>query len=258
MNDSLLFRDVAVDLVRRAGALLLDGLARVRQIERKAGAELVTDIDHASEALLVAGLSQHFPDHSIRGEEGGGASRPSPYTWLIDPLDGTNNYAHGFPFFCVTVALLLDGEPVLGVTLDPLRDELFVAEAGRGAWCNDRPLRVSAAAALADALVSTGFPYDFASNPANNAPEFARVHARVQGVRRAGAAALDLAYVAMGRLDAHWELRLKPWDAAAGALLVREAGGALSDWRGGRWTTESPDLIASNGLLHAELVAALD
>ncbi len=258
MNDSLLFRDVAVDLVRRAGALLVDGLARVRQIERKAGAELVTDIDHASEALLVAGLSQHFPDHSIRGEEGGGTNRPSPYTWLIDPLDGTNNYAHGFPFFCVTVALMRDGAPVLGVTLDPLRDELFVAEAGRGAWCNGQPLRVSAAAALTDALLSTGFPYDFASNPANNVPEFARVHGRVQGVRRAGAAALDLAYVAMGRLDAHWELRLQPWDAAAGALLVREAGGTVSDWRGGPWTTESPDLIASNGLLHAELVAALD
>ncbi|GAB4212270.1 MAG: inositol monophosphatase family protein [Roseiflexaceae bacterium] len=257
MDNPVLFRDVAVDLVRRASMLLLEGLAQAPQIERKAGAELVTDIDRASEALLVAGLSQHFPDHSIRGEEGGGVTRPSPYTWLIDPLDGTNNYAHGFPFFCITVALLHDGEPVLGVTLDPLRDELFVAEAGRGAWFNGLPMRVSGAATLGDALVSTGFPYDFASSPANNLPQFARIHAQVQGVRRAGAAALDLAYVAMGRLDAHWELRLKPWDAAAGALLVREAGGTVSDWRGGHWTSASPDLIASNGHLHAELVAAL-
>lgn len=252
-----MFREPAIDLARRAGALLLDGLTRARRVERKSATELVTDVDRASEALLVAGLRAHFPDHAILAEEGGGIDQTSPYTWVIDPIDGTNNYAHGFPFFCVTLALLREGEPVLGVTFDPLRDELFVAEAGAGATCNGQPLRVADAAALSDALVSTGFPYNFASDPANNAREFVRVQARVHGVRRAGAAALDLAYVAMGRLDAHWELRLQPWDAAAGALLVREAGGRVTDWAGAHWTTRSASLVAANPAIQQELVQLL-
>ena len=252
-----MFREPAIDLARRAGALLLDGLTRARRVERKSATELVTDVDRASEALLVAGLRESFPDHTIIGEEGGGVQRASAYTWVVDPIDGTNNYAHGFPFFCVTLALLHEGEPILGVTFDPLRDELFVAEAGRGAWCNGQPLRVAETPTLSEALVSTGFPYNFASEPANNAREFVRVHERVQGVRRAGAAALDLAYVAMGRLDAHWELRLQPWDAAAGALLVREAGGRVSDWSGAHWTTHSASLVAANPAIQQELVQLL-
>jgi len=177
---------------------------------------------------------------------------------LADPEYAATGYQSTFGYRTnLGVPLLREGEPILGVTLDPLRDELFVAEAGQGAWCNGQALRVSEAPALSEALVSTGFPYNFASEPANNAREFVRVHERVQGVRRAGAAALDLAYVAMGRLDAHWELRLQPWDAAAGALLVREAGGRVSDWSGAHWTTRSASLVAANPAIQRELVQLL-
>ncbi len=249
--------DFAIDLARRAGALLLAGLERQRSVKLKSPFDLVTDIDYASEALIVEAISQQFPDHAILAEEGGSTARDSAYTWVIDPLDGTNNYAHGFPYFSVSLALLQDETPILGVVYDPMRDELFSAELGCGARCNGRRLHVSTTPQLASALISTGFPYDYATNPDNNAREFTALQARVQGVRRAGSAALDLAYVAMGRLDAHWELRINPWDIAAAALLVSEAGGRLSDWHGNPWTPWTDRLIASNGLIHEELIQAL-
>lgn len=249
--------DFAIDTARQAGALLLAGLEQQRTLELKSPFELVTDIDRASEELIVGAIARQFPDHSILAEEGGGEEHDSEYIWLIDPLDGTNNYAHGFPVFCVSLALLKRHTPLLGVVYDPNRDELFTAERGQGARCNGRRMRVSPVRALAGSLLSTGFPYDYAANPDNNTREFTRLQARVQGIRRAGAAALDLAYVAMGRLDAHWELRLKPWDSGAGALLVSEAGGRLSDWQGNPWTPWSDRLVASNGLIHDELCAEL-
>lgn len=249
--------DFTIDLARRAGALLLDGTRRERQVELKSDFEAVTDIDRASEALVVAAIEQHFPEHTILAEERGVIERSDEFAWLVDPLDGTNNYVHGFPYFCVSLGLLKNRRLLLGVVYDPLRDELFAAEAGRGATCNGRPIRVSATADLAAALVSTGFPYDFGTRAANNAPEFARIQARTQGVRRAGAAALDLAYVAIGRLDAHWELDLKPWDMAAGLLLISESGGRISDWRGGPASPWTDRLVASNGRLHDQLIAAL-
>ncbi|HWQ13926.1 MAG TPA: inositol monophosphatase family protein [Roseiflexaceae bacterium] len=249
--------DFAAGLARRAGALLLDGLARDRAVALKSAFEVVTDVDRASEALIVAAIAERFPHHTIVAEEGGGIERGSPERWVIDPLDGTNNYAHGFPFFSVSIGLLRGEELALGVVYDPLRDELFAAERGRGAFCNGRTIRVSATPTLAASLLSTGFPYDYAAGGANNWREFDRMQARSQGVRRAGAASLDLAYVAMGRLDAHWELRLQPWDSAAGALLVLEAGGRLSDWRGGPWNPWSDRLIASNGRIHDEIIHVL-
>jgi myo-inositol-1(or 4)-monophosphatase len=249
--------DFTIGLARRAGILLLSMLEGQRAVELKSPFELVTDADHASEALIVAAIAQQFPDHAILAEESGGAVAESGYTWLIDPLDGTNNYAHGFPVFSVSLGLLKDGALLLGVIYDPSRDELFSAERGQGARCNGRRIQVSNTLSLSAALIATGFPYDYATNPDNNTREFSALAGRVQGVRRPGSAALDLAYVASGRFDAHWELRLQPWDSAAGALLVAEAGGRLSDWRGGPWNPWSDRLIASNGRIHDELIHAL-
>lgn len=247
----------AIDTARYAGSLLLEGLTRRRTIALKSAYEVVTDVDRASEEAIVAAIRRTFPDHAILAEEGSGLERTSPFLWIIDPLDGTNNYAHGFPFFSVSIALMEHDDLILGVVFDPIRDELFYAERGVGSWCNQQRLRVSDTPTLAASLVSTGFPYDYATTTDNNARQFVRIQARTQGVRRAGSAALDLAYVAAGRLDAHWELRLKPWDTAAGALLVLEAGGRLSDWNGQPWSPWNDRLVASNGRIHNELIAAL-
>jgi myo-inositol-1(or 4)-monophosphatase len=249
--------EYAISIARRAGELLLAGLDQRPAIELKSPYEVVTAIDRASETLVVQALAEAFPDHTIVSEEGGGVEHDSEYCWLIDPLDGTNNYAHGFPFFSVSIALIYQRQLHLGVVLDPIRNELFTAAAGQGAWCNDRRISVAHTPTLAAALVSTGFPYDYGSVQPNNREQFDRIQACCQGVRRGGSAALDLAYVAAGRLDAHWELRLKPWDSAAAALMIREAGGQLSDWRGEPWHPWSPDLIASNGLIHRELQALM-
>jgi myo-inositol-1(or 4)-monophosphatase len=249
--------DFTIDIARRAGLLLLSMFEGQRDIRLKSAFELVTDADHASEALVVSAISRQYPDHAIVAEEGGGTAAETGYTWLIDPLDGTNNYAHGLPVFSVSLALLHDGAPLLGVIYDPTRDELFAAERGQGARCNGRRISVSESQTLATSLLATGFPYDYATNPDNNAREFTTLAGRVQGVRRLGSAALDLAYVAMGRFDAFWELRLQPWDSAAGAVLVTEAGGRVTDWRAGSWNPWSDRLLASNGRIHDELIQAL-
>lgn len=249
--------DFAIALARQAGQLLRDGLSRQRQIELKSAYELVTDMDRASEDMIVDAITARFPDHAILAEERGGAFGDGRPTWLIDPIDGTNNYAHGFPFFSVSLGLWAEGRPRLGVVYDPLRDEVFAAEAGAGAYCNDRRLRVSRVDTLAAALLSTGFPYDFGARDDNNLREFSRVQARCQGVRRAGSAALDIAYVAMGRLEAHWEIGLKPWDTGAAVLLLLEAGGRLTDGQGRAWQPWSTHTVASNGLIHDELLEVL-
>jgi myo-inositol-1(or 4)-monophosphatase len=250
--------DFTIDLARRAGMLLLSRLEGQRDMVLKSRFELVTDADHASEELIIKAIAEQFPDHAIVAEESGGAQGEAGYTWVIDPLDGTNNYAHGFPAFCVSLGLMKDGQLHLGVIYDPTRDELFSAERGQGARCNGRRLHVSETPTLAAALISTGFPYNFYElTQDNNAREFNTLLGRVQGIRRPGSAALDLAYVAMGRLDAHWELQLKPWDSAAGALLVTEAGGHISDWRGDAWNPWNDRLLASNGHIHDELIQAL-
>jgi myo-inositol-1(or 4)-monophosphatase len=253
--DSML--EFAIDTARRAGVLLLSMFEGQRDVKLKSTFELVTDADHASEALVISAISRQYPDHAVVAEESGGTAAEAGYTWLIDPLDGTNNYAHGLPIFSVSLALLHDGAPLVGVIYDPTRDELFAAERGEGARCNGRRIHVSENASLAASLLATGFPYDYATNPDNNAREFTTLAGRVQGVRRLGSAALDLAYVAMGRFDAFWELRLQPWDSAAGALLVSEAGGRVTDWRGGDWNPWSNRLLASNGHIHDEMVQML-
>jgi myo-inositol-1(or 4)-monophosphatase len=248
--------DFAIDLGRRAGALLRDGLERQRTVELKSAFDLVTDMDRASEDLIVSAITARFPDHAILAEESG-AIGEAELTWLIDPLDGTNNYAHGYPYFCVSLGLWRGQTPLLGVIYNPMLDELFSVQAGGGAQCNGRPIHVSETSTLGAALISTGFPYDYATMPENNLREFDRIQARCQGVRRGGAAALDLAYVALGRLDAHWEMCLKPWDAGAAGLLVQEAGGRLSDWRGEPWHPWADRLVASNGRIHDEIIQTL-
>lgn len=250
--------DFAVNLAYRAGALVRAGMANERTVEAKGRADLVTDIDRASEQLIVSAIRAAFPDHAIMAEEGSGDARAGTFTWLVDPLDGTTNYAHGYPVSSVSIALVHNGQPALGVVYDPWRDELFTAERGGGAFCNGRRLRVSATPNLAVALLSTGFPYDRFERPDNNLAEFARLVLRIQGVRRSGSAALDLCYVAAGRSDGHWELGLHAWDVAAGALLVTEAGGRLSDWQGRPWQVDNDRLAATNGVIHTELIDVLN
>lgn len=249
--------DFAIDLAYRAGALLRAAAERERSLEAKQHSDLVSDADKASEALILGAIRERFPDHAILAEESGASAGASRDTWVIDPLDGTLNYVHGFPFYCVSIALVRDGEPQLGVVFDPLRGELFAAQRGAGARANGRRLHVSATPALSAALLTTGFPYSRFSQPDNNLREFARLSLRAREIRRSGSAALELCYVAAGRSDGHWELELNAWDLAAGALIVREAGGVVSDWRGRPWALEERRVVASNGHIHAELLREL-
>lgn len=248
----------AAAIARQAGQVVLEGWGRAGTIGYKGEVDLVTDHDRRSEALIVAALQRAFPDHAIHAEEKGAVNHTrSPYLWLIDPLDGTTNFAHGFPVFAVSLGLLHRGEPLVGVVYDPARDECFSAIRGGGATLNGRPIRVSSVPSLDTALLATGFPYDRRARPDNNVGLVARFVRRCQGLRRAGAAALDLAYVACGRLDGYWELRLHPWDVAAGALLVLEAGGQASDLIGGPNYLSAEQIVASNGPIHAQMLEVL-
>ena len=223
----------------------------------KGDKDLVTEVDRDSERLIVAHLLSHFPDHMILAEEGEYPRTGSSCRWIIDPVDGTTNYAHGFPWFCVSIALESAGELLAGVIYNPMNDELFTATKGGGAYLNGRRLSVSARSPLRDTLLGTGFPYDCATDPANNFANFIAFQKAARGIRRAGAAALDLAYVAAGRLDGFWELKLKPWDVAAGVLMIREAGGMVSTFDGSAYDVSSHHIVASNGLIHGEMVAML-
>jgi myo-inositol-1(or 4)-monophosphatase len=247
---------VAIEAALAAGALVREGYGQALQVEHKGAIDLVTEYDHRSEALILARLRAAFPDHAVNAEESGPSGR-GEYLWLVDPLDGTTNYAHGFPMFAVSLALAQRGRLIVGVIYDPMRDELFAAEAGQGAALNGAPIRVSAVGELDRALLATGFAYDVRTNPRNNLAEFGRFQLRCQGMRRLGSAALDCAWVAAGRLDAYWELSINAWDIAAGALLVREAGGRVTSLTGGDDFLERGSIVASNGLLHAEMLEGL-
>ncbi len=254
--------DFTLNLARQAGHLLRQLYHQHHTLNRKSSdIDLVTEADLASERLIVDAIRARFPEQIILSEEGLGdwqtVAGQAEHLWLVDPLDGTVNYAHGYPVWGVSLALAQDGQVMLGVIYDPLRDEIFWAERGEGAWCDGRRLHVSTAACLKEAVVATGFPYLRATIRDNNLAEFNAVMPRVQGVRRAGAAVLDLAYLAAGRLDAYWEKHLNPWDWAAGWLLVTEAGGVVTDLCGEPWRLGMKHLAASNGLLHEELLAVL-
>lgn len=258
----------ALETAREAGRILCELADRRRVVSRKSSEiDLVTEADLASEQLIVDAIRRRFPGHKVFAEEGRGditgqemqlQLREIDHLWLVDPLDGTVNYAHGYPIWGVSLALAERGDVVLAVTYAPQRDEAFWAERGRGAWLDGKRLSVSAVATMQDALVATGFPYRRATLAENNLAEFGAVMPRVQGVRRAGAAILDLADLASGRLEAYWEAHLKPWDWAAGWLLVAEAGGNVTGMGGEPWSLGMEHLAASNGLVHEELLSLLN
>jgi myo-inositol-1(or 4)-monophosphatase len=255
------FRAVAVEAALAAGRLLRDEVGGVRRVEHKGVINIVTEMDRRSEALIVGRLLGAFPGHAVLAEESGAieapGGRPAEYRWHIDPLDGTTNYAHGVPIYAVSVGLERAGTLILGVAYDPSHDECWVAERGKGATLNGEPIRVSERASLDQSLLVTGFPYDIRTTEETNLPEYALLSLRVQAVRRLGSAVLDLCYVACGRLEAFWELSLGPWDTAAGGLIVQEAGGRVTDVRGGPWRLDGPGILASNGHAHDDVLAAL-
>jgi myo-inositol-1(or 4)-monophosphatase len=216
--------------------------------------EVVTDLDDASERAILETIRASCPDDLIIAEESAPGLGRSDRVWIVDPLDGTNNYAHGYPFFSVAVAVEERGSLVAGVVYDPLRDELFAAERGGGATLNAEPIRVSGAPTLGESLVATGFPYDRSDDTDNNLENLNRFILAVRGIRRGGSAQLDLVYVACGRLDGFWELGLKTWDVAAGGLIVQEAGGRVTNFEGSGWDHRRGDIVASNGSIHAEML----
>lgn len=251
----------AVNAARTAGAILKEGLGQHHTVRTKsADTDLLTEIDLRAEEALLASLQERFPKDGFLAEESGERAGVEG-TWIIDPLDGTTNFAHGIPFFSVSIAFADTSGVRLGVVFDPVRDELFQAALGRGALLNGRPIRVSATPDLNHSLLTTGFPYDVRTTEANNLDNYAALALRTQGVRRFGSAALDLAYVAAGRFDGYWELLSYPWDVAAGMLLVAEAGGTVSqatDREPPRFNgSEGVSILATNGRIHSAMLAAL-
>lgn len=253
--------DLAVAIAREAGEIVAARFGHTAQEQYKGAVDPVTEADLASERHILARLRAALPEHLILAEESGGtdAFTDAPL-WVVDPLDGTVNFAHHFPHVCVSLALIVEGEVQVGVTHDPLRNETFAARRGAGAVCNGVPIHVAQRQRLADALLVTGFPYDRRTAFDNNAQRVDPFLRRSQGLRRTGSACLDLAYIAAGRLDGYWEMRLKPWDVAAGILLVREAGGVCTDFSGQadtRRLLSGAEIVASNGLFHHEMLRVL-
>lgn len=250
--------DQIIAWARAAGSILRSGLGRELEIEHKGEIDLVTEMDHRSEDYLIGQVRTHFPEHAILSEEAGSLAGRAGDCWYIDPLDGTMNYAHGVPIFAVSIAYAHEGQIQLGVVYDPMQDECFSAERGRGAWLNGQPIRVGTQAVLDQAFLVTGFPYDVRQTTFNNIELFGRMMLRAQSVRRLGSAALDLGYIAAGRFDGYWEIRLKPWDLAAGALIVEEAGGIVTAFDGSPDYLKSPfGIVAANRVLQPILVGAL-
>ncbi len=252
------FKKIALKAALEAGDILRRNFGKSHKIGHKGEIDLVTEIDIRSEQRIIKILKKEFPDHDILTEEEKGWDSGSEYKWIIDPLDGTTNYAHGFPCFSVSIALEKMGKVILGVIYDPLKEELFIAEKGRGAYLNRKRISVSKTKRLSDALLATGFAYDVRVSPENNLDHFSNFTLSAQGVRRAGSAALDLCYVASGRFDGFWEMKLKPWDVAAGSLIVKEAGGKVTDFKGGVFNIFSMEILASNGKIHGEMVKVLN
>jgi myo-inositol-1(or 4)-monophosphatase len=249
--------EFAINIAREAGALLRDKLGTSIEVNLKGDINLVTEVDLASERLIREAIATHYPRHQVLGEEGGLVETNSDYRWVVDPLDGTTNYAHGYPVFAVSVALEHQGEIVLGVVYDPMRDELFAAERGAGASLNNRAIRVSSTGDLMRSLVSTGFPYDIKTSKLTNLDHWENFAMNAQALRRDGAASLDLCYVGCGRYDGFWELNLGAWDTAAGALIVEEAGGRVTDFAGNKFSIYKPEVVASNALVHARMLEVI-
>jgi myo-inositol-1(or 4)-monophosphatase len=251
------FIKTAETAAREAGAYLSSRFRGDLLIEKKGEIDLVTDADRESEQIIKDIILNKYPDHRILAEESGKSVRESDYFWLVDPLDGTTNYSHGFPIYCVSIALLEKGEIIAGCIYNPVLDEIFKAEKGKGAFLNGRSIGISKTVELGDSLLATGFPYDIRQSNDDNIREFTAFAKSARAVRRAGSAALDLAYVACGRFDGFWEFKLAPWDLAAGILMVTEAGGEVTAFDGGRYDIFRGEAIASNGRIHAQMLMIL-
>jgi myo-inositol-1(or 4)-monophosphatase len=257
MNTWSEFLPVAREAAEAAGLVLRQGLDRGMEISYKGAVDLVTNFDKLAQDLIVGRISAAHPGHAFLAEEGLRPAAPAEFLWVIDPLDGTTNFAHRLPVFAVSIGLVAAGRPVLGVIYDPVREDMFSAVAGEGAFLNGRPIRVSTVRELIRSLLATGFPYDMRESPVNNVDHFHNFSVRAQAVRRCGSAAVDLCYLACGRFDGFWELKLKPWDVAAGAVIVREAGGRVSNFDDGEFSIYDGEALATNGLIHSAMIEVL-
>jgi len=252
------YLDVAKEIALKAGRLIKEMSKEIHSITLKGEIDLVTEVDVKSETLIVDALKSRFPDHGILAEEAGGTQAGADYLWIIDPLDGTTNYAHSFPVYAVSIALEYKGEVIVGVIYDPNLDELFTAEKGKGAFLNNELIRVSEIDDLDKSLLATGFPYYYRKDPERIIKYFTDFSLRAQGVRRAGAATIDLVSLASGRFDGYWELGLKPWDMAAGGLIATEAGARITRLDGSKFDIRVPEILATNGLIHEQMLEIIN
>jgi myo-inositol-1(or 4)-monophosphatase len=255
-----LFKKIAVEAALEAGNFIKSRLGKIKKISFKGEINLVTDVDRKAEALIKRKISKSFPTHLFLAEEEKREEKKegsSKYKWVIDPLDGTNNFAHTFPFFCVSIALEEKGRSILGVVYDPLRAELFWAEEKKGAYLNNKKIYTSLTKKLKDSLLATGFSYNVKTVKDDNVGHFVAFLKKSRGVRRPGAAALDLCYVACGRLDGFWELDLHPWDTAAASLIVKEAGGKVTNLKGSNFSHYNKNIVASNGIIHKNMLRVI-
>jgi myo-inositol-1(or 4)-monophosphatase len=241
-----------------AGKIIIGMFGKVNQIRKKGDIDLVTEADLRSERTILNIISRSYPRDSLLTEEAGEYNHHTERVWIIDPLDGTTNFAHNYPVFAISIALEIDGEPVLGVVYDPYSEELFEAAKGTGAYLNNKPIKVSQTKVLQDSLLATGFPYDIHERPQRVMKHFQNMIVLAQGVRRPGSAAIDLSYVAAGRFDGFWEERLHPWDTAAGAVIVKEAGGKVSTYEGDPFTPHLKSVVAANPFIHEAMLRALN
>ncbi len=255
MKDPL---QTAVEMALESGRIQRESLLKDFAIHHKGEINLVTDVDIACQEKIISMIKERFPEDDIIAEEQSNSFEGNKNRWIVDPIDGTTNYAHGYPFFCTSIAYELKGMIVAGVVYNPVMDELFFAAHGKGAYLNGNRIAVSSVANLKKSLLSTGFPYDIKTNPDNNINHFVDFLYEAQAVRRDGSAALNLSYVACGRFDGFWELQLNPWDLAAGALIVEEAGGIITGIDGGPFSVYGGGVLASNGLIHKPMAAVID
>lgn len=247
------FLEIAKKAALASGEIQMEYYHQAKKVEYKGEINLVTQVDKLCEKEIVSLIQGAFPAHDILAEEGSGSRKDSPYKWIIDPLDGTTNYAHGYPLFCTSIGLEFKGEIVLGVVYEPNLKELFITEKGQGAVCNDKKIQVSKTERLGEALLATGFAYNVRETSNNNLNHFSNFILNARATRRDGVAAVDLCYLAMGRFDGFWELELQPWDLAAGFLMVEEAGGLVTDFRYKPFNIYMKEVLASNSLIHKEM-----
>lgn len=251
------YLEVAEKTAREAGVVLLENLGKVKKIEFKAKNSLVTEVDKLSEEIIINNIKKSFPSHDIFAEESGRHSENSDYLWLIDPIDGTTNYAHAYPFFSISIALEVKGEVEIGLVYDPVKDEMFTAEAGKGAYLNGELIKVSKSDSIEHSHVCTGFMHEVEWMVEVNIKHFGNFIRRARAVRRDGSAALDVCYVACGRFDGFWELGLNPWDTAAAVLILKEAGGQVTTFSGDEYSIYIKEILASNSIIHGQMMEIL-